>query len=299
MATVGDPVALAEAHWGLQFKKKTTREWCAPCPKCGGVDRFLLFADGGFWCRQCGYRGWIDALDGARQPSREEILEARIRRLERLAEEHERRLSALEKMHRCQDHLRYHQLLTDQALEYWLGEGITQDSINRYLLGYCPRCPTDKEHRPSYTIPVINDGLLWNIRHRLVNASNGDKYRPHMAGLGNQLFNADFLKSATEIVVVEGAKKSIVLDQNGLPSVAIMGQRAFKREWLESFAPLQTVYIALDPDAAESARRLGKVFGEKARIMNLPVKPDDFFFRYGGTVDDFAAFMKIARRVAT
>ncbi len=31
-------------------------EYCSPCPRCGGRDRFIL-NDLGFWCRQCGIKG--------------------------------------------------------------------------------------------------------------------------------------------------------------------------------------------------------------------------------------------------
>lgn len=47
----------------LKITRKTSDEWGAPCPSCGGKDRFTLWAEkdadkgGRFWCRGCGARG--------------------------------------------------------------------------------------------------------------------------------------------------------------------------------------------------------------------------------------------------
>lgn len=300
MNNISDPVAFAETFWSIQLKKSTRDEYVGPCPFCqDGEDRFHVWQEAGnYWCRMCGIKGFLNQLDKKYQPSQAAILEARLRHLERKQQEQERRLSALEYMAKCQDHLHYHNLLTEPLIDWWHNEGINQDSILSYKLGYCPHCPTDSKKRSSYTIPVINGNQLQNIRHRLVDADDGDKYRPHKAGLGTQLFNADFLSSATrDIAIVEGAKKSIVLDQNGIPSVAIMGKRSFQRKWLEWFKDIETIHVILDPDAKESAERLAAFFGKRGRIVNLPVKPDDFFYLYGGTVADFESYLKLARPI--
>jgi len=285
-------------RWGLEFKRKNRNEASASaCPFCNLVDHdgFLIFSDGGYWCRQCGKRGWLD--EGSAEPlTREKLLELRIQALERKQREHERRLSALEQMAKCTDHLRYHESLTDQALAYWLDEGMTEESIERYLLGYCQNCPTYPESA-SYTIPVINGGKLENIRHRLKKPDGGGKYRPHMAGLGNSLFNADLLEGAQRIVVTEGEKKSIILTQHGFPAVGICGKRAFKREWLERFAPLEVVYVALDPDATESAKRLAGMFEGRGRVVDLPCKPDDMIVKYGASSDDMESFLRLSRPI--
>ena len=48
---------------GLASKSKTSKEYCGPCPHCGGEDRFTLFLEQGedglgrFWCRQCSVSG--------------------------------------------------------------------------------------------------------------------------------------------------------------------------------------------------------------------------------------------------
>jgi len=293
-----DVIAKAEQRWGLQFKKKTAGEACSPCPDCGGDDRFIIFANGGYWCRQCGTKGWIDETDRRSLSP----LEKRVFQLEneqrRIREEQQRqdaRLSALERMAQSTDHLRYHQALDSASYAYWLGEGVGAEAIDQYKLGYCYRCPTASNGSPSYTIPVINGGELLNIRHRLITPSGG-KYRPHMSGLGVQLFNADVLAAGAEAVLLtEGAKKAIVAGQFGFSVAAIMGQRSFKPEWLQAFEQVPTVYVVLDPDAMESAYRLGAMFDKRARVVHLPCKLDDAFVKYGATASDIRDFMRLAR----
>ena len=298
---VTNPIQFAESHWHIQLKRASGDEYVGPCPQCvGGVDRFHVWEQKqNFWCRQCGYAGFLDSLGNATKMTTEQMVEWRLRQLERENLEKEKRLSALERMHNSKDHLRYHFDMTTDQMVYWLEEGMTVDTIMEYQLGWCPRCPTDCDQRPSYTIPVFDrDGsTLINIRHRLIGGDSGDKYRPHAAGLGAQLFNARLTNEPAEsIIVAEGEKKSICLDQWGFLNVGIMGKRSFKREWMDWLESFQTVYVALDPDAQESAARLAGMFGGRGRVVTLPVKADDFFTIYEGTRDDFKSFVNVARK---
>jgi hypothetical protein len=291
-----EAMARAESRWGLGLKQKNHREACGPCPFCGGTDRFIVWADGGYWCRRCGKRGWMDENKREMTDLEKRVLklEVKQRELEREQQEQKRRMTALETMARCKDHLRYHGNLTQEALDYWIGEGITRDTVDSYLLGFCGRCPTDMKGRASFTIPVINDDKLQNIRHRLA-GSDKDKYRPHMAGLGSQLFNKDKLNGQDNILIVEGEKKSIVLDQFGVDSVAICGMRSFRKEWLPLFEGKEVV-VALDPDAQESAIRLASIF-HRGKVASLPCKIDDMLVKYYASTDDLQSFLRLARPV--
>lgn len=288
----------AEAQWHVQFTRKSSTEASAACPFChDGEDRFLIWAGGNFWCRQCGEKGWLDD-DKKRLTDIERrlaIIEAEQHKAARERMAQDRRLSALERLQRDQEHIQYHDLLDDTDRAWWHKQGINDESIDKYLLGICYNCPTDREHRPSYTIPVINHGELQNIRHRLMNAEGGDKYRPHLAGLGNTLFNADNLyRGLPSILLVEGEKKSIVLDQFGFPSVGMMGMRAFPAPWAKRFEKLREVVVLLDPDARDQAYKTAALFGGRGKVATLPVKCDDFFVQ-GGTVEEFRWFLKWAR----
>jgi hypothetical protein len=150
------------------------------------------------------------------------------------------------------------------------------------------------------TIPVFFRGVPVNIRHRLIAGDQNDKYRPHMAGLGNTLFNADdvYSENTQSIIVAEGEKKAIALKQFGLGNVVgTMGKAGFQKSWASRFSRFGEVLICLDPDAQDKAREMAGWFGDRARVVSLPTKADDFFVRYNGTVGQFNEFLRLARRV--
>ena len=305
--TITDPVGLAERHWSISLKRASRQEYysISGCPFCGSsgdkTDRFRIFLDGSprYWCRQCGKQGFLDVLEKRDPLTPEEKrlyrIEAEQRRQAQRQAETERRLTALEQMHKCKDHIAYHQALDEQTLEYWWTEGMTTETINKYMLGYCTSCPTFRES-PSYTIPIINRGKLENIRHRIIRPNGAGKYRPHCSGLGLSLFNVDSLDRAKKrILIVEGEKKCLVVQQSGFPSVGITGKRSFKGEWLDWFIHIRTVYVVLDPDATESAYRLAAVFGRRGRVVEMPVKIDDAIVKYRASSFDIENFLRLAR----
>ena len=305
-STIIDPVQYIESKFGVRLRRVSAHEWAGPCLWCGGTDRFHVWDKGNFWCRpgpgHCGRAGWLDELDGQRQLSKEEQLEIRVSALERKQAEYERRLSVLERMHESQDHLHYHSLLANEGLgfDYWTTEGMRAETIKKYLLGYCPSCPTLPGYA-SYTIPVMACGKLWNIRHRIANPVGGGKYRPHLPGLPAMLFNYDELKRTDDrrVLILEGEKKAMIVSQEtGLPNVATMGMQSFKPEWASKFGDQwREVLVCFDPDATEKARDVAAMFGERGRVVELFTKADDFFVKYGGTAAQFERFLESARRI--
>jgi len=306
-----DPVSYFETQMGVQLKRVSGYEYAGPCPWCGGTDRFHVWRDkGNFWCRpgpgHCGRDGFVDQLTGEKMTPEERhrlAIESRLAAVERKQREHEQRLSALEQMHRKM-YLAdaYHQNVNDTdngALAYWASEGIIPETVERFKLGYCSRCPTDHQHRPSYTIPVIIAGKLYNIRHRIKNADNGDKYRPEMAGLPSVLFNADELYNDYEsLIILEGEKKSIVVSQSGFcNNVAIMGKSGFNAAWRVKFERFKRVYVALDPDALDQAAEIARLFGDRGRVVILPEKIDDMIVRYGADWRDIEHLLAQGKRV--
>ncbi len=275
------------------FGVKDEKFYCYGCQKRGDIVDWLT----GFW--------GLDLAQIASQNSRLDDHELRLRRLEyqqreqaRQIEEQERRLSALEQIHNCTDHLRYHKTMPPAALEYWYRAGMRPETIAKYQLGYCPRCPTDEKERPSYTIPVISNGKLWNIRHRLVHAANGDKYRPHIAGLRNVLFNGDALReNAKDILIVEGEKKSIIAAQEGFLNVGVMGKTGFDEAWVSKFDKFRRVNVCYDPDGLNRAVAVAALFGGRGRVVVLPGKFDDLIVEDGATADDIQDFIDLGKKV--
>jgi hypothetical protein len=304
--SIEEAVQMAEQRWtGYEFKVKTADEACGPCPICHEAhkDGFLVFASGYYFCRPGKHDGWLDD-DKPRVLTPEQIAirrhEAEIKALVRQQRELDRRVSAIERLNRSRIHERYHANLDEQAYEWWCNKGVECWAIQDYKLGYCSRCPTDKEHRPSYTIPLPNQErtALLSLRHRLAHAENGDKYRPEMAGLGTCLAFPHHLVDADRGIIVEGGIKSLVLGQYGMPATGILGKRGrFKGSWLKLFP--DAIYIALDPDAQENAERLGHGIAKQGKttyVATLPEKPDDMVVE-AGSIDVLEHYLRHARRV--
>lgn len=255
---------------------KTVR---GPC-WCGGTRRLLVFLDNLYYrCDKCAVEGFLSdngseyhpapAVDKA--PDYTKVNFAHCRTWE---------VYAL-----CPD------------LSYWLSEGIPEESVRKFGLGLCQDCPMYPGHK-SHTIPVWEYGKLVNIRHRIINPENPkDKYRPHIPGLGNHMFNSDILSHVDSVVVVEGEKKAIVLDAQRIATVAIPGASSFKGDWASRFKHLRAVWVALDPGMEAQSLRIARLIGDAARICNFPTKPDDFLVKYGGSRQDFLSVLSQAKRV--
>lgn len=306
MSDIHTVMGQAEGRWGIPFKKKTAKEASSSCPFChAGRDRFLVFVDKGYWCRQCDKKGWLDENEHL---SGDEL---RLRRLEweqRRAEIERRetmnRVTALEEMARQVGLVDlYHANLNtnEAALDHWHQHyGASYDTIAQRRLGYCARCPT-ASFSDSLTIPVWYRDELKNIRHRLLKPDNGGKYRPHLPNLGPMLFNADDLHADSDtLLILEGEIKSIIVSQEtGLANIAIMGKCGFPAAWARDrrLAKFERVYVCYDPDAKAKATEVAGYFGVRGRVMDLPVKADDLFIRFGGTKQDFEHCIQQARPV--
>ena len=310
---MNDAVMIVESHFGIKMIQVGSDEYRSlnGCPWCGdggkgkSSDRFRLFVNGAtagprVWCRKCGRAAFVDALDGVGQITKEELEVLRLAAEERKRVEKEKQKSALAHMASCRDHLLYHANLVDkkQGAAYWAKEGIGEAAIREYKLGYCPQCPT-APYSASFTIPVMAGGVLYDIRHRLESPNGEGKYRRHIAGLPHMLFHMDALKSpANNIVIVEGEKKGIVLESfTGLNYVSTMGMCSFKQAWVPRFDVFKTVYVVLDPGAEKQAVEIAGWFNGRGRVVNLPVKADDFFVSFGGTKSGFMDYLAQARPI--
>jgi hypothetical protein len=308
LSGIGEAIALAESRWpGVEF-----RAWrngaSSPCPWCGGEDRFMLSDRGHYRCRpgdgHCGREGWLDEEEQqtlSPEEKRHRMAEARLLALEREARETKKRLTKLEQMAQCTDYLQYHDLLDKSDRQWWHSQGIMDEQIEEYKLGVCFSCPTDMEHRPSHTIPIWDShwSQLLNIRHRIIGAENGNKYRPHMAGLGVQLFNSRHVLKHKEVGLVEGEKKSIILSAHGFPCCGIPGINTFDERWLKHFGGVKRLWLAPDPGAEQQMEELGqrivKLTQIEVSLLTLWEKPDDLILEMGDTA--FRYIKQYARRV--
>lgn len=281
------------------YKKRTANEWSAACPFCGqGEDRFRFWPnDKNFWCRRCDTRGFVSDTDTLAF-DRATWLKWQAQEAERKHQEELKRLDLLDRLNRDNKTILYHEQMKDR--QFWYDKGLLDETIDWFELGYCPSCPT-APGRPSYTIPVMYMGRLYNIRHRLVNSDDKGKYRPEMAGLPAAMFNADTLKGpGGYVALVEGEIKTMVLEQWGISAIGIPGAACFKSKWLSLFPKTKVVFIALDPGQEEQAKSIGYMFknaGIPARVCRFKVKPDDFLVIGENTKEDFMRKLHAGRNL--
>lgn len=184
-----------------------------------------------------------------------------------------------------------HRMMSSAGRAWWQREGLTDQVIDRYLLGEY-RHP---RYGLCYTLPVIEQDAagepqLVNLRMRLAEPGAYGKYRPWDHGRGTQLFNRDVLRSEPQgIVVVAGEKKALVLAGYGIEAVSPTGGCG---NWLDAWTVLLKAvphrWVAYDPSEMEAARKVAQALA--ARLALFPDKPDDFILAHGKR-----AFVRVLR----
>jgi hypothetical protein len=201
----------------------------------------------------------------------------------------------------------YHQSLNDFAWEYWLGQGLEEETVKKNKLGYAPRCPLlfPGEGPDSLVIPVPWNGKLISIRHRLTRYNGQGKYRPEFKGLPAVPYGLDtlteedisFYLDPKDVLIVEGEVKQMVLHQIlGGAIVGLPGAATWKDKWGEFFKGYRTGYIMLDPEV--DPRYIARVavglkqYVNRVILCTIQCKPDDFFVIHQFSIDRFLGHMK-------
>lgn len=177
------------------------------------------------------------------------------------------------------------------AAEAWQREGFEVEECMVWRFGFAPDL---WGMGAALVIPNFYRSELMSIKYRILGRDK-DKYRSDGAG---HLFNRDALDAERDVILVEGEKKAAYLTNRGLVAVGLPGVGNFKDEWLPAFAG-KRVTLALDdginPYSLDYPRQIAHV-ADELRLMFMPCKPDDFFTRYGGTVEQFRDMQRAARR---
>ena len=288
---------MAEAGKKLNTKlvRHAQGEACGPCPRCGGKDRFICFAEGNYFCRRCHHKGWWadDPEEG-----RKRVAEERVRQEEQQA-------TLRRRMATCQDWVEYHQdaLELVEARELWKGYGMGEAEIQKWGLGFCRSCPTAPDHCGSLTIPCFQGGIRLDIRHRLLNVPpEFGKYRSHLAGLRPPIFNLDSVEYGDLVAIVEGEKKAIILDKFGFKAVVALPGINFAKYFLDLLPDRitgnQRAVVLLDPHTNRTGEKLARALcnrGVETRVADSYMKPDDMLLRYG--TGPMSEILKQAREV--
>jgi hypothetical protein len=259
------------------------------------------------WCRACGYQDFADSNKRDTQITAEmraQWLQERLAREEK--EKHEAE-HALELLRTEQAWIKYHAMLDAYSRHWWEVKGVSPSLINYFQLGYCPSrtiwTPQGEWMTPTATIPIFAPGwVATNIRHRLIHPpSPQDKYRPERSGLPAVPFlTIPDEQPRGEVILVEGEIKAIVVWQfidGKYPVIGLPGKRP-RRDIVQILDQCDRIHIVFDPDAQTEALDFAQVIGQRARLVTLPVKPDDLFVQHSGTATDFLGALKQGRKIS-
>lgn len=298
------------------------REWHSSCPECGGGDKsdrffmnvpddYLSIARGK--CRQCDYfepvlsddeRRNIDSVTRAEWEAEREA-----RHKARMAQINERR----EELTASGIAIKYHQDMEFSERSEWYRQGIEDPSIRRYRLGYVKDRqfgqPDNRVTTDALTIPFWGGAFeqVMNIQFRLQqHPPKFGKYRP-LYGIPVPLFKTmpdEPLKG--NVIVGEGAKKVMVLAQHlwaegAQTNIVAVPSSMPSIDLLNELKDCDVVNVILDPDAYKwrknksgkllepAINRAAKILYEAnpeqlIRLVQVPVKIDDFFYIYGHDV---------------
>ena len=290
------PVYDEAAHL-TTLTRKTADEWHGPCPKCGGKDRFTVNTTiNGWFCRECFIdHQWNDVIDlmmwyydtdwhgaiqrlGEPTPDDQHRKESNAKRLEialeaKIAEAQEA-LADIRRGNRWQD---YRNNLNDDYMAEWLRRGLNEHYVDLYNLGCAPGFYAGA----SLTIPVFDpDGSLLNIRHRILNPTNGAKYLPERKGLPSALYYALPALSIPDTVwLVEGEIKAMVTYSQLPQDMQVLGMPGMtpRPGLLDALYNSKRVFFVPDPDAQPKAchKIVDEIGRAKVRVIDLPDKIDD------------------------
>jgi len=326
------PADMAERWGSLRYLRyKGNGEWASECPVCqdsnhspgnGQPDRFHIHlpdAKGNARgiCRRCGHFEWLDEDKKKERDPFEILQQQELQR--RYAEREQRRMQAkIAELQRQAYHRGYHDAMEQQHRKLWEDEGITVDLQDWFSLGYTPDKPyyyaEELHHSPALTIPYFaTEQQVVNIQYRLTEAVSGaGKYRfTHELTPPLYLTEPDKPLTGDTCLLVEGAKKAIIL-------YAWLGERydhvvaapsKYLSDWMyDSLNEFETVFILFDPDSFTDQKkgddenkatvwRTAKRLGSKARVVQLPVKPDDFIVKYHQPANTLHRIIQQARRL--
>lgn len=284
-----------------KFLKSGKDSWRGPCPRCAGHRRLLVFTSSPFpkWhvmCDLCGFKAWADEMNPRlkKQWTPEERAEYAKKQAEAEKHKDEERRKKLAAFSDSEIAAEYHERMTLAQRKAWESAGVPTEWQDYFTLGYTVGRTFAHDGSPfvsdAMTIPIFDWGRKpVNMQYRITNPPQGvGRYRQE-PGLPSAAFisNPDRSEFTDEVIVVEGAKKAMVLciygDQNVM-TVGIPGARSWAGV-VEKLQNVGRVYVILDPDAQKPAHDLCRAIGKNARQITFPEKPDDLILRQN---DDFS-----------
>lgn len=158
----------------------------------------------------------------------------------------------------------WHDTMPASRRWYWTQRGLSDDTIDRFLLGWDGK---------RYTIPAVYRGIPFGVKRRQSDVDDGipAKYIS-LTGSRVGIFNADALWTAHDVVICEGEIDAMLLCQVGYNAVSSTGGAGtWKPDWAKFFAGVRSIVILYDNDDAgrDGALKVRSTLA-RARIATYP-----------------------------
>ncbi len=186
----------------------------------------------------------------------------------------------------------YADSISDEALAYLAGRGISEETAARYQIGtIVDPIEGHQMYEGWISIPYMTAlGLCVGFKFRRLDDGKPKYGSP--VGQKSHLFNVLATMSATKsIVICEGEFDAIVMEANcGVPAVGVPGVAAWKPYYTKLFSGFDVVYVVGDNDVKEDGSNPGMEFSRRvagevlnSQIVQLPPGMDitDFYLANG------------------
>jgi len=186
----------------------------------------------------------------------------------------------------------YADSISDEALAYLAGRGISEETAARYQIGTIVNPIEGHQMYEGWiSIPYMTAlGLCVGFKFRRLDDGKPKYGSP--VGQKSHLFNVLATMSATKsIVICEGEFDAIVMEANcGVPAVGVPGVAAWKPYYTKLFSGFDIVYVVGDNDVKEDGSNPGMEFSRRvagevlnSQIVQLPPGMDitDFYLANG------------------
>jgi DNA primase len=174
---------------------------------------------------------------------------------------------------------RYAQSLSEEAVAYLEGRGISEDVARQFMLGSITEPANGHEmHQGWLSIPYITV-LGHCVGFKFRRLDDGKPKYGSPLGQKSHLYNvADVTLDVPSIVVCEGELDAVVLSgMCNIPAVGVPGVTAWKPHFARLFTGFDTVFIVGDNDVKEDGSNPGAEFSRRVsseltngQIVQLP-----------------------------
>ena len=157
--------------------------------------------------------------------------------------------------------LKYHKNLTLEKRDYWHKRFISNETLDKFKIGW---------NKGYYIFPYTDTEGNYT-GYKAISEDKKQFWKP--AGLGNPLFNVGDIKKAAEqnklLVIAEGEKDTLVLNQEGYLAVGVSGVNGFKEEYKGLFKDVKDMAVCFDNDEAgrKGAEKISSILGYKVKVV--------------------------------